>query len=476
MDLDWISTVDKKHYETLVTLSLLLLDAVAITVAYLLAYQLRAAIAFPSEPQGLESITTYGRVILVQVICVQSVFYLNRLYHSARSIGRVDRASAVFSAVSVGALLSIAFATLLFKNTVFEVDHSRTIVVYAWLLTIVVVLLGRGLHSRALVLLQGRGLGLHRLLVVGTGDAAAVVIQKVTWSPRIGYQLVGLVDGDEAPTEMLGATVIGHSNDLQNLVEEHAIDEVIIARPDATRDELIGLIARCQRGRVSVKVVPDVYEIMAGEVSVSDLGGLPLLTVRDIALRGWRMSLKRVVDLIVSAAGIVILSPLMMLVAALIKIGSDGPVFFFQDRVGLDGKAFKIFKFRSMRTDANEMRQWTVAEDSRRTGLGRFIRRFSIDELPQLINVVLGDMSLVGPRPEQPQFVEHFQERIPRYMERHREKAGMTGWAQVNGLRGDTSIEDRTRYDLWYVENWSLWLDFKIILRTVFQVLAGRAY
>ena len=251
---------------------------------------------------------------------------------------------------------------------------------------------------------------------------------------------------------------------------------MIIARPDATRDELIGLIARCQRGRVSVKVVPDVYEIMAGEVSVADLGGLPLLTVRDIALRGWRMSLKRVVDLIVSAAGIVILSPLMMLVAALIKIGSDGPVFFFQDRVGLDGKAFKIFKFRSMRTDANEMRQWTVAEDSRRTGLGRFIRRFSIDELPQLINVVLGDMSLVGPRPEQPQFVEHFQERIPRYMERHREKAGMTGWAQVNGLRGDTSIEDRTRYDLWYVENWSLWLDFKIILRTVFQVLAGRAY
>ena len=166
----------------------------------------------------------------------------------------------------------------------------------------------------------------------------------------------------------------------------------------------------------------------------------------------------------------------MMLVAALIKLESDGSVFFFQDRVGLDGKDFKIFKFRSMRTNASEESQWTVAEDSRRTGLGRFIRRFSIDELPQLINVVLGDMSLVGPRPEQPQFVEQFQESIPRYMERHREKAGITGWAQVNGLRGDTSIEDRTRYDLWYVENWSLWLDFKIIIRTVFKVLSGTAY
>jgi len=203
---------------------------------------------------------------------------------------------------------------------------------------------------------------------------------------------------------------------------------------------------------------------------------LPLLNVRDVALRGWRLSLKRVVDLLMSSIGLVLLSPLMMLIAALIKLESRGPVFFFQDRVGLDGKDFKIFKFRSMRANASEESQWTVAEDSRRTGLGRFIRRFSIDELPQLINVVLGDMSLVGPRPEQPQFVEKFQESIPRYMERHREKAGITGWAQVNGLRGDTSIEDRTRYDLWYVENWSLWLDFKIIIRTVFKVLSGTAY
>ena len=468
--------MEKKHYESLVTLSLLLLDAFMIVTAYLLAYELRAAIAFPTEPQGLESITTYGRVILVQVICIQAVFFLNRLYHGTRNIGRVDRAYAVFSAVSVGALLSIAFSTLLFKNTVFEVDYSRTIVVYAWVLTMVLILLGRGLHSRVIALLRDRGLGLQRLLVLGTGDAAMIVIQKVSWSPRLGYKLVGLVNGTDAPSRILGVPVIGQSDDLQALVEAYEIDEVIIARPDATRDELLGFIARCQHGSVSVKVIPDVYEIMAGEVSVDYLGGLPLLTVRDIALRGWRMSLKRIVDLIISAAGMILLSPLMMLVAALIKFGSDGPVFFFQDRVGLDGKDFKIFKFRSMRTDASEERQWTVAEDPRRTGLGRFIRRFSIDELPQLINVVLGDMSLVGPRPEQPQFVEHFQEHIPRYMERHREKSGITGWAQVNGLRGDTSIEDRTRYDLWYVENWSLWLDVKIILRTVFQVLSGRAY
>ena len=468
--------ISNKHFQSMTTLLLLFLDAVLISLAYLLAYQLRTAIAFPTEPQGLESVTTYGRVIVVQVICIQTVFYLNRLYHGTRTIGRVDRAYAVFSAVSVGALFSIAFSTLLFKNTVFEVDYSRTIVLYAWVLTIALVLLGRGGYSGILAVLRSRGIGLQRLIIVGTGDAAAVVIQKATWMPQLGYQLVGLVDGIEDMHELLGIPVIGHSRDLNKLIERHSVDEVIIARPDATRDELLGLIVRCQGGNVSVKIIPDVYEIMAGEVSVDDLGGLPLLIVRDVALRGWRLSLKRVVDLMISSISLVLLSPLMMLIAALIKLESHGPVFFFQDRVGLDGKGFKIFKFRSMRTDASEERQWTVAEDSRRTSLGRFIRRFSIDELPQLINVALGDMSLVGPRPEQPQFVEQFQERIPRYMERHREKAGITGWAQVNGLRGDTSIEDRTRYDLWYVENWSLWLDFKIIIRTIFKVLSGTAY
>ena len=471
-----MTPISNKHFQSITTLLLVLLDAVLISLAYLFAYQLRTAIAFPTEPQGLESVTAYGRVIVVQVICIQIVFYLNRLYHGTRTIGRVDRAYAVFSAVSIGALFSIAFSTLLFKNTVFEVDYSRTIVVYAWVITIALVLLGRSGYSGILTRLRSSGIGLQRLLVVGTGDTAAAVIQKATWMPHLGYQLVGLVDGSDDLQDLLGVPVIGHSTNLADLVDKYAVDEVIIARPDATRDELLSLIVRCQSGHVSVKVIPDVYEIMAGEVSVDDLGGLPLLTVRDVALRGWRLSLKRVVDLLISSIGLVLLSPLMMLVAALIKLESDGSVFFFQDRVGLDGKDFKIFKFRSMRTNASEESQWTVAEDSRRTGLGRFIRRFSIDELPQLINVVLGDMSLVGPRPEQPQFVEQFQESIPRYMERHREKAGITGWAQVNGLRGDTSIEDRTRYDLWYVENWSLWLDFKIIIRTVFKVLSGSAY
>jgi exopolysaccharide biosynthesis polyprenyl glycosylphosphotransferase len=215
---------------------------------------------------------------------------------------------------------------------------------------------------------------------------------------------------------------------------------------------------------------------MASEVSIGDLGGLPLLTIRDIALQGWKLTFKRIVDLIGTAVGLVVLSPLMMLVALLVKLDSPGPVFYAQERMGLDARPFWMLKFRSMLRDAESQTGpvWATEDDPRRTKIGAFIRRFSVDELPQLINVLLGEMSLVGPRPERPVFVEQFRQSIPRYMDRHREKAGITGWAQVNGLRGDTSIAERTKYDLWYTENWSLLLDFKIILRTLIRVFADR--
>jgi exopolysaccharide biosynthesis polyprenyl glycosylphosphotransferase len=226
---------------------------------------------------------------------------------------------------------------------------------------------------------------------------------------------------------------------------------------------------------VGIKIFPDLFQIIATELSIGDLGGLPLLTVRDVALRGWKLTLKRGVDLLGSTVGLIVLSPVLMLIAVIIKLDSPGPVFYAQERMGLDAKPFWCLKFRSMRTDAEKHGPgWTTESDPRVTRLGRLIRRLSIDELPQLINVFVGEMSLVGPRPERPVYVNQFRRSIPRYMDRHREKAGMTGWAQVNGLRGDTSIAERTKYDLWYIENWSLWLDFKIMLRTVFGIFGDR--
>jgi Undecaprenyl-phosphate glucose phosphotransferase len=303
-----------------------------------------------------------------------------------------------------------------------------------------------------------------------------MILQKVRQMPRLGYEVVGFIDGDDPPVEeIMGVPVLGGIDDIPELIKEHEIEEVIIGRPELAHQEVLAIISRCERGQVGIKIFPDLFQIIATELSIGDLGGLPLLTVRDVALRGWKLTLKRTVDLLGSAVGLIFLSPILMLVAVIIKLDSPGPVFYAQERMGLDANPFWCLKFRSMRTDAEKHGPgWTTEADPRVTRLGRFIRRFSIDELPQLINVFVGDMSLVGPRPERPVYVSQFRRSIPRYMDRHREKAGMTGWAQVNGLRGDTSIAERTKYDLWYIENWSLWLDFKIMLRTVFSIFGDR--
>jgi exopolysaccharide biosynthesis polyprenyl glycosylphosphotransferase len=457
-----------QRFRSVNALSLLAIDTLMTTLAFVFAYVLRILVSFPAKAIDVAPLSDYGGLILLQVSCVLLMMFFNRMYHLVRS--RVDQFYAIFGAVSIGSLIAVAFSAIFFKNTDFEVDYPRATMIYAWVLGIVLISLGRWLHQRVRARLQMRGTGREQLLIVGTGDVARVVLQKIQWSPYLGYDVVGLVNGDDdSPPELLGVPVLGHSDDLQELIDKYEIDEVIIALPAASHEELIKLIGLCQKGQVSIKVFPDVFEIMAAGVTVDDLGGLPMLTVRDVALRGWNLLLKRAMDIAGAAVALILFSPIMLVVAILVKLDSPGPVFFIQERVGLDGKPFPMLKFRSMRQDAERVGSWTVKDDPRRTRLGSLFRKISFDELPQFINVLVGEMSLVGPRPEQPKYVEEFQKRIPRYAERHREKAGLTGWAQVNGLRGDTSIEERTKYDIWYIENWSIWLDIKILLRTAIR-------
>ncbi len=308
------------------------------------------------------------------------------------------------------------------------------------------------------------------------GKIARDIARKIQDTPELGYRIVGVVNvRPQHKSSMFGVPVIGDYPDLPQLIDLYGVEQVIIALPDAQRSELVALISLCRRGRVDIKIYPDMFAYMARDLSVDDLGGTPLLTVRDIAMRGWKLSLKRLMDIVVSVAGLVLFSPLMLLTAVLIRLESEGPIFLTQERMGLDERPFDMIKFRSMQQDAEATGPgWTVENDPRVTRLGAIMRKTNWDEIPQLINVLIGDMSLVGPRPERPVYVQEFRESIPRYMERHREKAGMTGWAQVNGLRGDTSISERTGYDLWYVENWSLWLDIKIVLRTIIKMLLRR--
>jgi exopolysaccharide biosynthesis polyprenyl glycosylphosphotransferase len=460
---------------TLYSITLVIVDALMVMLAFMLAYRLRIIIPLP-EPLVTEiPFVRYVGLMVVQVSAVVTTLFFYRQYYLPRAVSRVDQLYAVFAGVSIGTVVAVAVSAFTLKNSIFEVDYPRAMIIYAWLISIILIMLGRVIHQFVRDYLRDRGIGKDRLLIVGTGEVARIILQRILWSPQLGYELVGVVNGTDAGDEILTVPVLGTPQDLPALIEEHAIDEVIIAIPEKGHREVVEVISYCERGRVSIKVFPDFFQFVASEASIDDLGGLPLLAIRDFAMRGYLLIFKRLMDVLGAIVGLIFFSPLMLLAAIAIKLESPGPVFFIQERMGLDGKPFLMIKFRSMRQDAEKDGPgWTMENDPRQTRLGTLLRRIELDELPQFINVLLGEMSLVGPRPEQTYYVNQFRESVPHYMERHREKAGMTGWAQVNGLRGDTSIVERTKFDIWYTENWSLLLDIKILLRTVWQTVTVR--
>jgi exopolysaccharide biosynthesis polyprenyl glycosylphosphotransferase len=438
--------------------------------AFLLAYWLRRLIPWPEEAQAMAPWADYTGIVLIHVLSIVVVFAFSHLYRLTSMPSRIDEFYRIVASTTVATLIGVALASLFFKNSTLDIDYSRGMVLYAWVFTVAFITVGRVIHAQIRAGLRQKGWGRDRVLIVGTSDVGQMIFHKVKSNPGMGYEVAGLVDANGQKDAPPGLPILGRAGDLASLIDEHQVDEVIIALPEATHQEILTLISECERGKVTIKVFPDVFQYMAGQVSIGDLGGLPLLTVRDIALRGWRLVVKRLMDVVGATCLLVLLSPLLMLTALLIKLDSRGPAFYAQERMGLDGRPFMIFKFRSMRTDAEANGPgWTVENDPRTTRLGRLIRRINLDEFPQLINVLLGEMSLVGPRPERPVWVNQYRHSIPRYMDRHWEKGGMTGWAQVNGLRGDTSISERIKYDLWYIENWSLLLDVKILIRTGFN-------
>ena len=437
-------------------------DALMLAAAFFAAYRLRQVTEYPRalNPQPFRY---YAGMLTIHVVILLFTFFFYRLYHFKRGLSRIDKTYAVLAAGSIGTIASVALTSFVYKN---ELDYPRAMVVYAWVLSIVFVSIGRVFTD----IMQSRYHRANptRVLIVGAGDIGRLLLQKIQQSPTLGYQPVGFADDTPGRKEVAGLPVLGNTSQVGYLIREHNVQEAILGLPEATQLQTLDLISQCEREKATVRIFPNVFQIIASEISIDDLNGLPLLSVRDVALRGWRLTVKRTMDLIISAMTLVLISPLMLLLAFLIKLDSPGPVFFAQERMGLDATPFQTLKFRSMRTDAEKETGpvWATKDDPRRTRVGSLIRRFSLDELPQFINVLVGDMSLVGPRPERPVFVEQFRQMVPRYMDRHREKAGITGWAQVNGLRGDTSIVERTKYDLWYIENWSLLLDIKILLKT----------
>lgn len=444
--------------------------------AFVLGYAARLYVPIYTLEEPLAPLTDYIFLMLLQTASILVVFFFSRLYHQRRVISRIDYGRNILGAVTIGMVLTTGVQDLVFRNTTLDVEYLRGMFFYTWVLSVIFVIFGREAHRILTASTRRRGVMRDNLLIVGTGRVARDIIERIQNRPEYGYRIVGVVTDRVKPKGRVGGIpTIGLFPDIPAVIDSYGVEQVIIALPDARRAEIVEVVTLCQRGRVDIKVYPDIFAYMAGDMNVDDLDGTPLLTVRDISLRGWKLSLKRSLDFFGAFFGLIFLSPVLLFIALLIRLESRGPVFYTQVRMGLDGKPFPIIKFRSMRVDAEQGGPgWTVKDDPRVTRVGRFLRRTELDELPQLINVLLGQMSLVGPRPERPFYVQQFRKQIPRYMERHREKAGMTGWAQVNGLRGDTSIAERTSYDLWYVENWSLWLDIKIILRTIIMTLVRR--
>jgi exopolysaccharide biosynthesis polyprenyl glycosylphosphotransferase len=454
----------------LYVLALIVSDLVMLRLAFVLAYRMRLLGDIrPGQPSDPPS--TYDDLAVLCVLVIMIIFAVRRLYIPRRGFGRVDLLYQVAAAVALGWLAALSVTFFAYR----ALEPPRLMLVYWALLSIALVWLMRVVLDALLREAHRRGHDLERVLIVGDGENAQLVEAKIRAAPELGYRIAGFISNGAADPKV--DPVLGGLADIPNIVRDQAVGEVIIAWAGISHHELIDIVTGCTRMRVDIKIFPDIFELMAREVETSELTGLPLMRVRDVALRGWMRFLKRALDVAVSWSMLVLLSPWLLCMAFLVKLTSPkGPILHVQERVGLDGRPFYMLKFRSMRPDAEAESGpvWAVPNDPRRTRLGEIIRRFSLDEFPQLINVLVGEMSLVGPRPERPEFVAQFANLVPRYRERHMEKAGMTGWAQVNGLRGQTSIVERTEYDLFYVETWSLAFDIKILLKTLAAVIRDR--
>ncbi len=445
-------------------------DLLLVASSWLLAYVVRFYVAGPAARHGIPPIAPYLLMLLPILIVWGMAFRGFDLYRPRRIGSRLSEVADIAKASTVGALVLVSVMTFFFR----EYDYSRVVIVYFWIFSIAAVSFARYVFREALRVARRRGYNLRYALVVGGGELAAGVIQRVRSRPDTGIQILGLVGEDKRAAA--GAQPLGGFADLRAVLDAHQVDHVILALAHEEYGRLGGLLEAIGDEPVTIHVVPDLGRFTSLRGGVEEFEGLPFVHLRESPLYGWNQVAKRVFDVAFSLALLVLLSPVLATLAAAVKLTSRGPVLYGQERMGLDGQRFRMMKLRTMRMDAERETGpvWAAAGDDRRTPIGSFLRRFSLDELPQFVNVLRGEMSVVGPRPERPVFVERFRQTVPGYMLRHKVKSGVTGWAQVHGLRGNTSLEKRIEYDIEYIERWSFWLDLKIIGMTLFRVLFDR--
>ncbi|MDR3606073.1 MAG: undecaprenyl-phosphate glucose phosphotransferase [Oligoflexia bacterium] len=456
-----------KRYHQIVGGVFRVIDTCVIGGTWLLSFYLRFDLPVIAVTKGLPRFSKYAALTPLIMILWALVFSGMKVYQSRRMLRRTHEVHLILRAHGAALLLFITL-TYLFS----EYRYSRGVVFYFGALGGFLLVVFRLSLRNVLRSIRKKGYNLRHMIVVGEGPALETLIHRMDKFPELGCRVSGAVVHEKSQAQSVGGKpVIGHYGDIGRLVHDRGIDQVMIALPRSQYGDLDRVLDSLKDEPVDLQLIPDIHEYVTLGCEIEDFDGLPIVNLNDSPLAGWGGMAKRLTDIVMSGIALVLFAPLFALIAFAVKLSSRGPVFYSQERTGLDGHTFNMLKFRSMRIDAEKETGavWATPQDGRRTPIGTFLRATSLDELPQLWNVLKGDMSLVGPRPERPVFVHQFRHQIPHYMLRHKVKAGITGWAQINGWRGNTSLDRRIECDLYYIRNWSYGMDWKILFMTLWK-------
>ena len=457
----------------LITLTVLF-DLCFVATAIVVAYWVRFESGWTPEALALHKggsppLDDYFRLIPLMAIIWLMTLKASKLYRPENNV-----TLSVFWTLCKAAGIAL-IATLAALFFIFHQDaYSRWVMLLASGFSLVWLFLGRLVLYRFRQAIHAQGVGVNRAAVIGYEARVGKFINALNARPSSGYELVGIIDG-AAGVNISRLQYLGESQDILELVQTHRLDTLFIASPQVPNDTILQILHACEGVPVQIHVLPELSEFIGSGTAITFFDDIPMLRLRETPMQGIQGIVKRLIDIVFSLFALIVLSPLMLAIAIAIRLTSSGKAIFRQERVGRAGKRFNIYKFRSMLIDAEEKvgHIWAKTDDPRQTSIGKFLRRWNLDELPQFFNVLKGDMSLVGPRPEMSGLIDTFRESIPHYLARQRVKSGMTGWAQINGLRGNTPLEERVSYDRYYIENWSLGLDIKIILRTLWAIKKG---
>ncbi|MDP1676183.1 MAG: undecaprenyl-phosphate glucose phosphotransferase [Bacteroidota bacterium] len=465
----------QRRNDLLIPLLTIVFDVIAFEAAFLLSYWLRffsPLTQYFEITLGIPPIETYLTASAIFIPVFLLVFRSRRLYGSRRHTYLSDEFFVLVRLITIGMMIMMS-ATFFYR----EFSFSRGVFILLWLSSILTVTAGRFIILELEQWLYRRGKELKSIVIVGKNSTAEHIFLLFTKNLSLGYEVLGYYTDEPADqsSSLHQCRYLGTITKLSDDIMPLRIQSALVALSHNEQEKLIDLLRNTEGKNIEFMMVPDMIELMTSRIRIQEIEGIPFLKLKDIPMTTWNRITKRTFDVVITLIALIITLPIMIIAAIAIKLTSPGPIFYLQERVGLDGLSFPLIKFRSMRVDAETTGPVRNKKtDNRATSIGKILRRTSIDELPQLLNVLSGQMSIVGPRPERPFFVEQFKNNVPKYLERHRVKTGMTGWAQVNGLRGDVPIEERTKFDIYYVENWSLVFDIKIILKTIRAVVFAK--